>query len=131
MLIFQRHQQILDILEAQRFATVQNLCDRLYSSGATIRRDLAEMEKQALITRVRGGAMAGDGLRSDKPYQLRSGENKELKLTLCRLARGLIPDGATLLMDSSSTVTMLATMLGDAHGLSAVTNGLNTCAALS
>lgn len=131
MLIFQRHQQILDILAAQRFATVHSLCQQLYASGATIRRDLAEMEKQGLITRVRGGAVAGDGFKGDKPYLLRSGENREAKLALCRLARELIPDGATLMMDSSSTVTTLATLLGDSRGLSVVTNGLKTCAALT
>lgn len=131
MLIFQRHQQILDILELQRFVTVQQLCDQLYVSGATIRRDLAEMEKQGLITRVRGGAVAADGLKGDKPYLLRSGENREKKLALCRLAQGLVSDGATLLMDASSTAAMLAAMLSGVRGLSVVTNGLKTINALT
>lgn len=131
MLIFQRQQQILDILETQRFATVQQLCDALYASGATIRRDLAEMEKQGLITRVRGGAAAADSVRGDKPYQMRWSENRDKKLALCRVARTLVTDGSTLLMDASSTVTMLASLLGDVRGLSVVTNGLRTCTALT
>lgn len=131
MLIVQRHQQILDILEAQRFVGVQFLCDQLYASGATIRRDLADMERQGLITRVRGGAVVADSVKGDKPYLLRSGENKGQKQALCRLALGLVADGDSLMMDSSSTVALLASMLGEFRGLSVVTNGLKTVNALT
>lgn len=131
MLIFQRHQQILDILETKRFVTVQQLCAQLYASGATIRRDLAEMEKKGLLTRVRGGAVMGDGSQNDKPFLMRTNENKDKKLALCTLARALIADSSTLMMDSSSTVAMLASMLGDVRGLSVVTNGLKTVNALT
>lgn len=130
MLTFERHQQILDLLETKRFVTVEQLCAQLFASGATIRRDLAEMEKRGLITRVRGGAVAGDVSQGDKPYLLRSGENREKKLAICSIAKQLIAGSATLMMDSSSTAALLASTLGDVRGLSVVTNGLRTVISL-
>ena len=57
MLTLERQDEILDILNRNKSATVEELAAELYVSGATIRRDLRSMEKQGLIKRSHGGAM--------------------------------------------------------------------------
>ena len=54
MLNLERQQEILAILKEKNSATVEELSNELFVSGATIRRDLKEMEKQGLIKSLHG-----------------------------------------------------------------------------
>ena len=46
MLAYERKQQILEIMRSgNRVVTVDQLCKSIYASGATIRRDLKELEE--------------------------------------------------------------------------------------
>ncbi|GAB2892987.1 LacI family DNA-binding transcriptional regulator [Streptomyces mayteni] len=57
MLVAQRHELLLRELEAAGGLKVSELVSRLGVSGATIRRDLADLEADGRVTRVRGGAL--------------------------------------------------------------------------
>ena len=57
MLPLERQNRILEILSERKSATVEELCATLYSSGATIRRDLTVMENAGLLRRTHGGAV--------------------------------------------------------------------------
>ncbi|TDC20110.1 DeoR family transcriptional regulator [Streptomyces sp. 8K308] len=57
LLVAQRHELLLRELEAAGGLKVSELVTRLGVSGATIRRDLADLEAEGRVTRVRGGAM--------------------------------------------------------------------------
>jgi DNA-binding LacI/PurR family transcriptional regulator len=57
MLVAQRHGLLLRELEAAGGLKVSELASRLGVSGATIRRDLADLEADGRVTRVRGGAL--------------------------------------------------------------------------
>lgn len=126
MLSFERQQQILQVLKERRCATVDYLCQHLYASGATIRRDLQEMAEKGLVTRVRGGAALIEGTNQDAPPLVRVNKEKEKKEYIARLALRFVSDSATLFMDSSSTVTYLAAKMEGFRGVSVVTNGLPT-----
>ena len=56
MLSAERHEPILRLLRRGRFATVADISQAARSSAATIRRDLARLERAGLIQRIRGGA---------------------------------------------------------------------------
>ena len=51
MLPLERQNKILEILDRRQAATVEELCGELYTSGATIRRDLQILENNGLIRR--------------------------------------------------------------------------------
>ena len=53
-----RYMKIRQMLEAQEFVDFQTLCGALDSSESSIRRDLIAMERDGLLKRVYGGAMA-------------------------------------------------------------------------
>lgn len=122
----ERRQQILSVLQQNKFVTVGRLCDMLYSSPATIRRDLAEMAEQGMLSRLRGGAEILEGSNSDMPLLLRIQKEKAKKETIASLAACYLEGASTVFMDSSSTVYYLARQLKDHTGKSIITNGLAT-----
>lgn len=131
MLPLERRNQILEILAAKQAATVDELCAALYSSGATIRRDLQILENSGLIRRTHGGAVHIDNNTRDFPLTLRENENASAKEQLAQKALPLIKDGQTLFMDSSSTVCHLARRLSGFQSLRVITNGLKTASILA
>jgi len=126
MLMNERRQQILSILQQEKFVTVGKLCKSLYSSPATIRRDLAEMEEQGVLSRLRGGAELLEGSNNDMPLLLRIQKDKLKKEIIATLAVRYMEDASTIFMDSSSTVYYLARQLKDYSGRSVITSGLAT-----
>lgn len=131
MLPLERQNKILQILEQRQVITVDELCSLLYSSGATIRRDLQILENNGVIRRTHGGAMHIDVGAQDFPMTLREQENLSAKETLAQKAFPLIKDGQTLFMDSSSTVCRLARRLTGFQRLRVITNGLKTASILA
>ena len=131
MLPLERQNKILEILEARKAVTVEELCAALYSSGATIRRDLQALENSGTIRRTHGGAVHLDGGGQDFPMTLRENENLNAKELLVQKALPLIKDGQTLFMDASSTVCRLARRLTGFQRLRVITNGLKTASILA
>lgn len=67
MLPLERQNKILEILSKKKAVTVDELCALLYSSGATIRRDLQALENNGLLRRTHGGAVFLDGNAGTSP----------------------------------------------------------------
>ena len=89
MLKNHRQEEIMEILKAEKFASVPDLSRRLYASQPTIRRDLGALEQQGLIRRSHGGAIPADD-KGNIPVSFRSGTHTAEKLRICRLAATLI-----------------------------------------
>lgn len=126
MLMNERRGQILSILQDKKFVTVKRLCELLYASPATIRRDLADMAAQGIISRLRGGAELIEGSNSEMPSELRLKKEKEKKEIIAALAAPYMADASTIMMDGSSTVLYLARQFSNYTGKSIITNGLST-----
>ena len=108
MLPLERQNKILEILSKKQAVTVDELCARLYSSGATIRRDLQALESNGLLRRTHGGAVFVDGNARDFPLTMRETENLIPKSIIAKRALPYIHEGQTLFMDASSTVCQLS-----------------------
>lgn len=130
-MIQDRQHRILELLKQQGFVSVNDFCSILYSSGATIRRDLTELEKRGMLKRVRGGAIAFNGINSDLPLVLRNNTNPESKKHIAWLAANYVNDSATLFLDSSSTTRWLAQEIKDTHNVSVITNSVESSYLLS
>ena len=126
MLPLERQQRILSILKEKQAVTVEELCGRLYSSGATIRRDLQVLEHSGQLRRTHGGAVFLDGNAKDFPLQMRENENLTAKDIIAERALPRIRNGQTIFMDASSTVCQLAARLTRFRNLRIITNGLKT-----
>lgn len=131
MLPLERQNEIIEILNKRKAASVEELCNALYSSGATIRRDLALLENAGIIKRTHGGAVLIDSGSRESPLMLRENENTRAKRLIAGRALKHIKDGQTIFIDSSSTCCALAGQLAVFSGLRVITNSLKTVNILS
>lgn len=129
----ERRAQILQELEESSNVTVQMLSARFNISEVTIRKDLNELRKRNLLTRVRGGALrvpdvniGNDMTIGDK--QLR---NYREKRAIGKMAASLINDNETILLDSGTTTLEVAKNLHAFQRLTIITNAVNIAVELS
>ena len=131
MLTLERQEEILEILNTNKSATVEELAAELFVSGATIRRDLRAMEKQGLIKRSHGGAMPFKSSAEESAFAIREQENTVAKKSIANLAAKLIKNGDSVFMDSSSTAGMVIPLLNNFQFLSVTTTGIRNALLLS
>jgi len=123
MLAEERRFQIREILGAQRTVTASDLCGRLNVTAATIRRDLATLEKDGVLVRSHGGAVSRMSSTNFQPsYDALSRSHSEEKRQIARAAEQFVLDGDTVFLEGSTTVFELARHLVHRHRLTVVTN---------
>jgi len=132
MLTEERHQKILSILENNGSISVQQLTKLLESSESTIRRDLNVLGEEGLLVKVRGGAMASDGVFSTKDDDVlyRSGQNAEEKIAIARYAASLIEPGDFVYLDAGTTTGSMIDFLTERQAVF-VTNATDHARRLS
>jgi DeoR family transcriptional regulator of aga operon len=127
-----RAKQILHLLLREGRASVEGLIDSLGASPASIRRDLARLEKQGLVHRTHGGAMlAGNGpsvyeaFRFDASFAVREDRFAAEKQRIARAASALVLDDETIGLAAGTTTTLVARQLVHRKNLHIVTNAVN------
>ena len=68
----ERQQSILQLLDARGQLTIADLSARFSVSEMTIRRDLAQLERDGLLRRTHGGAVRIQSGSFEPPFALRS-----------------------------------------------------------
>jgi DeoR/GlpR family transcriptional regulator of sugar metabolism len=129
-LTIERRMQIVKTINMHKTATIAEIVEWLGASPATVRRDLAWLDEQGLITRTRGGATAIDYpaqpiLRRTIPtYEHRLNEYIEEKQSIGQCAAENIHDGETIILDASSTNHYMLPFLAKKRDLTIITNSL-------
>jgi DeoR family fructose operon transcriptional repressor len=118
-----RQLRIRGLLESQEFIDLGTLCRELDASESSVRRDLIAIEKEGLLKRVYGGAMAVEAHGHDLDFDWQSTRMAEEKRRIGAVAAGLIEDGQTVILDGGSTVACVARALKN-RSLQAITNSL-------
>ena len=129
MLAAERRDLIREALETDGRVLVIELSQRFAVSEETIRRDLERLEKEGFARRFYGGASYT--AEQDLPFDIRKKANVPGKQLIGRLLAELIPDGASLLMDESSTAVFAAQALREKKDLTIVTNSLELILSLA
>ena len=123
MLPEQRRRDILALVKQHGAITVLELKERLNVTAATIRNDLAKLEREGLLVRTHGGAISpGYGRGHDLPVRVRRTMLSDEKQMLGRMAAKLIQPGDTIMIDNSSTISFLMMHLGELRDVTVVTN---------
>ena len=122
----QRRHGILALLNERGEVAVDALAEHFATSEVTIRKDLAELEKNGLLLRRYGGAVPMPQELIGEPAQPVSPR----KQAIARAAVGLIREHARIIIDSGSTTAAMIRQLGHKPGLVVMTNSLNVANAL-
>jgi DeoR family fructose operon transcriptional repressor len=119
----ERQLRLRQLFEEQEFADLDALGRLLGTSDSSVRRDLSALEKQGLVRRVHGGALATQSGGHLLDFAWQSERMADEKRRIAQAAAGLIEDGQTVLLDGGSTVAAVARELVG-RSLHVMTNSL-------
>jgi DeoR family ulaG and ulaABCDEF operon transcriptional repressor len=128
----EREEIILTAIRSKGFTTYRYLEANVDASPATIRRDLARLEKQDKIVRLHGGAKAVDSETATAgsapslagtPFEKSLKQNVGAKRAIGKAAAALCERGEGIIIDGGTTTYQMCEHLAD-HNLQVLTNSL-------
>ena len=106
--IYKRKNEILQELYKSKKVLVDDLAKMLHVSPITIRRDLDEFQAEGIVERFYGGAALVEGALSADASERSDGDLAQLcKERIAKEAAGLVQEGDTLFLNSSSTALLI------------------------
>lgn len=134
-----KQRRYLDILSAVRengSITVEDLSAKLNVSVVTIRRDLDDLEKQGLLNRTHGGAVAGHPLfyepfKSDRSFMEQVTRLADEKRRIGRAAAEMIQGNETIAITPGTTTAEIIRCIPLNANITVVTNTVNIAMELS
>lgn len=125
MLADERRRRIVQLVETEGSASVDDLAQRFDVSEMTIRRDLRTLENRGLIKRVHGGATSARGRSYEPPFLLRKTEHADAKAAIGQRAAEMVEDGDSVALDVGTTTLEVARHLEDKQNLTIITPSLH------
>lgn len=114
MPFYEREERMLEALAEKETMTVGELAAKLFISVPTVRRDLAKLEDKGLVIRTYGGAsLKKRSADSQIPFILREKEGNEAKVMIAAKAASFVHDGATVMLDGSTSAYALIPLLAE------------------
>ncbi len=120
----ERQSDILHLVRAEGFVSVEDLSQRYGVTLQTIRRDINALCDVGLLRRHHGGAGLPTSYEN-AAYDHREVMQAEEKRRIAQCVAGLIPNRASLFIGIGTTAAEVARALLDHDGLRVVTNNLN------
>ncbi len=127
----ERQRQMLEYINLNRTAHLQELAQHFGVSEATVRRDLDELSRQGAILRTHGGALriekstAYESLYQER-MQLQQPEKEKIALQAARMVKS----GDTVFIDAGTTTFAIAQAIAPLERITIITNDLFTASQL-
>lgn len=133
LMVEERRRLIVELVEKQGRATVEELSARFGTSAVTIRADLEALARSSAIARSHGGALPAPAAGNDTPLNIKETRWHVQKLRIGQAAAKMIRDGETVILDSGSTTVEIARQIRQMkfEALTVITNALNIAMELS
>lgn len=125
-----RQERIVEILRGTPSISTAELAQRLAVSGETIRRDLQALADEGVVEKFHGGVSLHRDVQ-ESPFQLRLRSNVAAKRRLAQQVAALLPDGASVVLDNSSTACFIAEALAARRGLTVATPSIEVARLLA
>lgn len=119
-----RRARIYELLVTQGEVRNSDLQERFNVSDMTIRRDVAALEAEGLLSRVHGGAVPTTLGPREKTFDARNVEGIAEKYAIARRAVSLLEPGKHIYIDGSTTAAQFAKLAKLVHPLVIVTDSL-------
>lgn len=126
-----RQRRILEYINQNRTARLQELALYFHISEATARRDLDELSRQGAIIRTHGGAMRVEKSTAyETLYQERMNQQQPEKERIAIRAAQMVKNGDTVFIDAGTTAFAIAKAISHLERLTIITNDLFTASQL-
>lgn len=125
----QRHKRIIEFINTNNFATIDELVNHFNVTPQTIRRDLNQLANAEKIRRHHGGAGPMSST-VNTAYQTRKILNLKAKEQIAKKLVEMIPDDSSLFINIGTTTETIAKALLGHKGLQIVTNNLQVASIL-
>jgi DeoR/GlpR family transcriptional regulator of sugar metabolism len=122
----ERLDRIASLVVEKRRVSVAELSTLFNVSRVTIRNDLGELERQGLLVRTHGGALAIDQnqKKAELSFDVRERRQQGEKDRIGQMAASMVHDGDAIALDASTTALQIAKRIKDRRDLTVVTNGI-------
>jgi DeoR family transcriptional regulator of aga operon len=130
---YERLNEILELVSERGSVSIEAIAEELRVSIATARRDLDHLASQQLLTRTRGGAVAGT-LPYDLPLTYKREKHPTEKQRIAEAAAAMVVPGQVIGLNGGTTTTEVARVIAMSStldqadtdpALTIVTNALN------
>lgn len=108
----ERREQILERVQVEGRVRVKDLAESIGVTEATIRKDIADLERTRLLRRTHGGAVAIKPSYEPDVTE-RVDLNSQAKNVIARACLEEIADGDAVFLDSGTTTATIARLMGD------------------
>ena len=121
-----RKQEIVDMVNSNGRATVNELCTYFNVSPATIRTDLNELERMGILKRTHGGAISNSSISNYEPTsQEKEEQYVAQKKAISLAALDYVKPGDTIAIDTGTTTLVFAKAIVNIPNLTVITNDLH------
>ena len=125
-----RHEQIVELVNAKGFVSVEDLAGHFEVTPQTMRRDINTLAAENRVRRFHGGASAAPSTQNIEYAQRKLQQSPE-KNRIAKLVAQHIPDHASLFINIGTTNEAIAKELLEHTGLKIITNNLHVAAIVS
>ena len=126
-----QEKKVLEILETQQYASVEELSSILSVSASTVRRTLESLQSKGLVTRTHGGVKINRENNVSPSFTFRFHQNSFEKKKIALSAIKLIKNGDVVFLDGSTSAFYIAEYLKEFENIRVITNGIDTLSLLA
>lgn len=119
-----RRHALARFVDEQENAKLEAMAEAFGVSIMTIHRDLDQLAREGRVERIRGGARTVARRFAERDVRLRRHMNSAQKDQLARTAAELIPRGAIVCLDDSTTIGAMGNYVVDRHPSTVITHSL-------
>lgn len=122
----ERLEAIKSILRKKKIVSTAELCEQLFCSNSTLRRDLIQMEQAGIVRRTHGGVMLAPDRAVELPILFRQQKNQDKKEVIATKAKHHLENDCFIFIDPSTTCRALIPHIIALNAATIVTNSLMT-----
>lgn len=125
-----RQSELMRLIEINHFLSLEEIAERFSVTTQTARRDIAELEQRGKVRKLHGGAALATPL-DPGTYKQRRTDRADEKARIANRVAELVPDGATIFLDTGTTCEAIAHALIAKARLHIVTYSLRSAAIIN
>ena len=125
-----RRDAIADYIQRAGYARIEEIAEHFSISRMTVHRHVEALTKQGIVRKLHGAVTAQPSGLYESAFRFRQTLAVGEKQALARAATRYVEAGQAIMLDDSSTATMLVDHLGQTTPLTIVTNSVGAAAKL-